>query len=323
MDWIVNGERSIYKLAVEFFSRITRHTAETQEVVILQAALITKVIDSLALANDAELTQYELTLLHSLAQTNDAKRLVIACMHHANTSLIFYSFLNIEKLEFAIEVLLNKEGYLNDDNKNRAYRLASLISDADKIGCIKLDRSYVESQIAEISDVLRATVDIWRYFPLVDLISPFPNFSVSDHNKDVLGDAGIIEPLLKVVSITTPPNRNIAVNLRKSRVDAGKVCMETCRPYLTLLQTLWNLAFTETNKQRIKSANGVDILRVIASNPSTDSELADNAKGVLWMLGVRLGAPVSACYCARFLLTLFNSQNSHKRLWLINSQLQF
>lgn len=50
------------------------------------------------------------------------------------------------------------------------------------------------------------------------------------------------------------------------------------------------MAFSENNKTRIKAANGIEILTTVAQDPKNDPVLIENAKGVLWMFGIKLDA---------------------------------
>lgn len=64
-----------------------------------------------------------------------------------------------------------------------------------------------------------------------------------------------------------------------------------------LFQTLWNLAFLESNKARIKEAGGIEVLTKIAKDANNDPQLIENAKGVLWMLGINMDSPRIELVC--------------------------
>jgi hypothetical protein len=96
------------------------------------------------------------------------------------------------------------------------------------------------------------------------------------------------ELLLQVLSIDGDKQliSNIDECLPRSKQESAKV--ESLRTdknnflFLYFMQTLWNLAFTEANRKRIKDANGISILQKI-QHETRDTVLQANLAGVLYM----------------------------------------
>jgi len=88
---------------------------------------------------------------------------------------------------------------------------------------------------------------------------------------------GIVEVLLTIIKTTSSSYHRVAQGLEVSRREACKV--------------LWNLAFREDNKNRIQEANGIEILRNVAADPTTNPDLLKNVLGTLWMFGIKDVAP--------------------------------
>jgi len=148
-----------------------------------------------------------------------------------------------------------------------------LLLDADKIKVKSIGSTFITFLIEEINKTLTTIRDIAACIRLIVLIDSWPALTVNDHNKELFGQADTIETLLKVITTVSPINRKVAIDLPKSRIAA--------------CQTLWNLAFLDTNKGLIKEVNGVEILQAVVADPNNDPELVKSAKGVLWMLGVK------------------------------------
>lgn len=89
-----------------------------------------------------------------------------------------------KKIEAGLDKLI-KSDFFSGDLKIFTYRLMSQIFDVDQVATIAIEPSFVTSQIAEISSLLVATKNVAQCSYLVDLISPWTNFSVSDQNKKV------------------------------------------------------------------------------------------------------------------------------------------
>lgn len=58
----------------------------------------------------------------------------------------------------------------------------------------------------------------------------------------------------------------------------------------------------ERNKEKIKQANGVQILTEVAKDANSDPELIENAKGLLWMFGIKLEASFPSTGATKFKL---------------------
>lgn len=63
---------------------------------------------------------------------------------------------------------------------------------------------------------------------------------------------------------------------------------------------MWNLAFLEENRQKIKNLQGIDMLSAVAKEKTRDMELIENAKGVLWMFGIKIDSTTPTMVSRQF-----------------------
>lgn len=97
------------------------------------------------------------------------------------------------------------------------------IGDADRAGEIELSDKLLVSEVKGIEKNLHGE---YNRATLPDILAPMINFSVNDHNKQILGKLNIIPQLLRIISLTPPDVTDlpvIAVSLLLSRRLASKI----------------------------------------------------------------------------------------------------
>jgi len=97
---------------------------------------------------------------------------------------------------------------------------------------------------------------------------------VNDENKEMLYETGVVDTLFEILKLKTKP-KNVMIDLDESKGAAAKI--------------LWNLCFNTKCLNTAKSH--VDLLKDLSV--SQNSNLSENAKGILFMFGRDSSIPSS------------------------------
>jgi len=100
----------------------------------------------------------------------------------------------------------------------------------------------------------------------------------NDHNKEIIGQSGIIQILFDILQVDA------------KKCTHGRVLTYLDESKATSATALWNLAYHESNRRIMRELQGFDVLTQIADS-TNDERLKKNAKGTLWLLGIRDEAP--------------------------------
>lgn len=100
-----------------------------------------------------------------------------------------------------VEHILNRVEPLLDNNETETgpFHIVGLLSDTDKTGTINLSSNTIASEVETIRKLLQGKI---CQDALPDILAPLINFSVNDHNKQMLGRLNIIPHLLRLLSLT-------------------------------------------------------------------------------------------------------------------------
>jgi len=145
------------------------------------------------------------------------------------------------------------------------------LSDCNKAGALAIDPCVIKFLAQKTAETLTGEEDRWS---LLTFVNGIANLAANDSNKEVIGQSGIIKSLFDILQVDSKkcPHGRVLTYLEESKTTAATA--------------LWNLAYHEPNVKKMRELGGVEVLRDLIVT-TADDRLKKNAKGTLWLLGLR------------------------------------
>jgi hypothetical protein len=145
------------------------------------------------------------------------------------------------------------------------------LSDCDKAGSLAIDPKVIKFLAQKTAETLVGDEDRWS---LLTFVNGIANLAANITNKELIGAEGIIRSLFDILQVDP------------KKCTHGRVLTYLDESKATAATALWNLAYYEPNRHRMREVGGVEVLKELAGS-ILDERLRKNIKGTLWLLGVR------------------------------------
>jgi hypothetical protein len=207
-----------------------------------------------------------LQLLH------EGSRITLGALCHLSQHENAKAELPTARIAEILQPLLQVPGLTEIERARVAVILANL-SD-DKLD-MAIDLTIINFLANKMALTLSGEEDRWS---LLTFVNGIANLASNDHNKEIIGQSGIIQILFDILQVDA------------KKCTHGRVLTYLDESKATSATALWNLAYHESNRRIMRELQGVDILTQIGDS-TNDERLKKNAKGTLWLLGIRDETP--------------------------------
>eukprot|EP00026_Physarum_polycephalum_P002811 Phypoly_transcript_02819.p1 GENE.Phypoly_transcript_02819~~Phypoly_transcript_02819.p1 ORF type:complete len:691 (+),score=89.12 Phypoly_transcript_02819:143-2215(+) len=208
-------------------------------------------------------------ILHLL---QEGSRITLGALCHLSQHENAKAELPTAKIAEILQPLLQVPGLTEIERARVAVILANLSDDRLDMA---IDLTIINFLANKMALTLNGEEDRWS---LLTFVNGIANLASSDHNKEVIGQSGIIEILFDILQVDA------------KKCTHGRVLTYLDESKATSATALWNLAYHESNRRIMRELGGLDILTQIADS-TTEERLKKNAKGTLWLLGIRDETP--------------------------------
>lgn len=202
----------------------------------------------------------------------EGSRITLGALCHLSQHENAKAELPTTKITEILQPLLQVPGLTEIERARVAVILANL-SD-DKLD-MAIDLTIINFLANKMALTLSGEEDRWS---LLTFVNGIANLASNDHNKEVIGQSGIIQILFDILQVDA------------KKCTHGRVLTYLDESKATSATALWNLAYHESNRRIMRDLQGLDILTQL-SDSTNDERLKKNAKGTLWLLGIRDEAP--------------------------------